>query len=142
MQQVAYLQIPQLALMVKNCVDNRNEFQQILDMTIPMWKQQFAMALQQDQQTRASNLIKSSKDFTNDMLRKSADSLKATSLQIAENGARGLIDRSTLEHVQNNLIQTIQGTLAIHNKAKEERTQIAQSIKTLRVDFKNSLQQG
>lgn len=141
MQQVAYLQIPQLALMVKNCVDNRNEFQQILDMTIPMWKQQFATALQQDQQSRASNLIKSSKDFTNDMLRKSADSLRTTSLQIAENGARGLIDRATLEHVQTNLIQTIQGTLAIHNKAKEERNQIAQSIQTLRVDFKNSLQQ-
>lgn len=140
MQQVIYLNIPQLAMMRKNAIDTRSEFQQIIDMTIPLWKNQFTQALLQDQQTRSSELIKSTKDFTNNMLMKSADELKATSLRIAEQQARGLIDRKSLEHVQKQLIDTVNGTLEIHRKAKEERLQVSQSIQQLRLDFKNSLQ--
>jgi uncharacterized protein YaaN involved in tellurite resistance len=121
-------------------MDSRSEFQQIIDMTIPLWKNQFTQALLQEQQTRASELVKNTKDFTNNMLKKSADELKATSLRIAEQGARGLIDRSSLEHVQKQLIDTVNGTLEIHRKAKEERLAVSQSIQQLRLDFKNSLQ--
>ena len=141
MQQVVYLQIPQLSIMVKNAVDTRNEFQQIIDMTIPLWKGQFTQALLQEQQKRSSDLVKVTKDFTNNMLKKTAEDLKMTSIQIAEQGSRGLIDKSTLEHVQSNLIATVQGVIAVHNKAKDERLQISQSITQLKVDFKNSLQQ-
>lgn len=139
-QQVVYLQIPQLTIMIKNGVDTRTEFQQIIDMTIPLWKQQFTQALIQDQQKRSSDLVKANKDFTNNMLMKSADDLKVTTLQIAEQGSRGLIDRNTLEHVQTQLIDTFNGVADIHRKTKEERLQVTQTISQLRVDFKNSLQ--
>jgi len=139
-QQVVYLQIPQLTIMIKNGVDTRTEFQQIIDMTIPLWKQQFTQALIQEQQKRSSDLVKATKDFTNNMLMKSADDLKVTTLQIAEQGSRGLIDRNTLEHVQTQLIDTFNGVADIHRKTKEERLQVTQAISQLRVDFKNSLQ--
>lgn len=139
-QQVVYLQIPQLTIMIKNGVDTRTEFQQIIDMTIPLWKQQFTQALIQEQQKRSSDLVKATKDFTNNMLMKSADDLKVTTLQIAEQGSRGLIDRNTLEHVQTQLIDTFNGVADIHRKTKEERLQVTQTISQLRVDFKNSLQ--
>lgn len=140
MQQVVYLQIPQLSMMVKNAVDTRTEFQQIIDMTIPLWKSQFTQALVLDQQQRAGELIKATKDYTNTMLRANADNLKTSTLQLAEQGARGLVDKETLEHVQSQLIQTIEGSLAIHNKARDSRAQISQSIDKLRLDFKTSLQ--
>ena len=139
-QQVVYLQIPQLTIMIKNGVDTRTEFQQIIDMTIPLWKQQFTQALIQEQQKRSSDLVKATKDFTNNMLMKSADDLKVTTLQIAEQGSRGLIDRNTLEHVQTQLIDTFNGVADIHRKTKEERLQVTQTISQLGVDFKNSLQ--
>jgi uncharacterized protein YaaN involved in tellurite resistance len=139
-QQVTYLRIPQLAIMVKNVVDNKHELQQIVDLTIPMWKQSFAMALEQERQKRTSLLIKSSKDFTNDMMRRSADELKTTTLEIAQQSTRALVDKSTLEYVQTNLIQTFTGVQQIQQKARDERLQLTQSIAANRVEFKQSLQ--
>lgn len=140
MQQVIYMQIPQLTVMIKNSVDAQNEFQAILDTTIPLWKSQFAQALILDQQKRAGEVIEATKNFTNDMMKSNADMLKDSTLKLAEQGARGLVDQSTLEHVQSQLISTIEGTLQIHQKASEQRKQMSESIGKMRLDFKAALQ--
>ena len=139
-QQVVYMQIPQLAMSVKNSVDISAEFNQILDLTLPLWKQQFAHALILEQQRKATAVIKDNKDFTNQMLKSTADNLKAATLEIREQGARGLIEKETLEYVQTQFIQTMEGALAIHNKARESRAQLSQSIDKMRSDFKTQLQ--
>lgn len=140
MQQVIYLQIPQLTIMVKNAVDAKNEFQAIIDTTIPLWKSQFTQALILDQQKRAGEVIKATKDFTNQLLRDNAENLKVSTLQLAEQGSRGLVDQATLEHVQNNLISTIEGTLQIYAKASDSRKKMTESIEKMRLDFKDRLQ--
>lgn len=138
-QQVLYLQMPQLGMMIKNAVDSCTEFRQIIDLTIPLWKNQFAQALILEQQKKANEIIKDNKDFTNAMLKANADNLKTSTLQIREQAARGLIDRETLEYVQSQFIQTVEGAVSIHTKAKESRAQLSQSIDKMRLEFKSSM---
>lgn len=138
-QQVLYLQMPQLGMMIKNAVDSCTEFRQIIDLTIPLWKNQFAQALILEQQKKANEIIKDNKDFTNAMLKSNADNLKTSTLQIREQAARGLIDRETLEYVQSQFIQTVEGAVSIHTKAKESRAQLSQAVDKMRLEFKSSM---
>ena len=138
-QQVVYMQIPQIQLMIKNSVDIQNQFQNIISATIPIWKQQFTLALALDQQKRATELIKSTNDYTNEMLKKNADLLRATSVAVATEGQRGVVDVDTLQHVHAQTIGAIDDVMALYKKGREDRQNISQSIGKMREDFKKSL---
>lgn len=140
MQQVVYLQIPQLTMMIKNAMDISIEFKQITDLTIPLWKGQFAQALYQDHQKKAADLIEENKNFTRDLLIKNSENLKVTTLKLAEQGARGLVDIDTLKKCQNDLISTVEGVMAIHNKARTDRQAVSGEIQKMKLEFKDKMQ--
>lgn len=139
-QQVIYIQIPQLQLMVKNSTDNANEFQTILDTTIPIWKTSFTQAIMIDKQQKDAAMIKDVKDFTNDLLKKNATNLKTASIDIAKQGARGIVDVDTLQHMQSEFIQTIQSCMDTYHNSAQQRKELSGKIETMRIEFKNSLE--
>jgi uncharacterized protein YaaN involved in tellurite resistance len=138
-QQVVYMQIPQIHLMIKNSVDIQNQFQNIISATIPIWKQQFTLSLVLDQQKRGAEIIKETNDFTNDILKKNADLLRATSVDVATQGQRGVVDFDTLKHVHEQTIGAMNDVTALYKKGREDRQKISQDISAMREDFKKSL---
>lgn len=139
-QQVVYIQIPQLGLMIKNNVDIANEFRTILDQTIPLWKTLFAQEIMLDTQAKNVQIIQGAKDFTNDQLVRISENLKNTTLAIGKQNARGMIDPETIKTVQDNFCQTLTGTLEQYRIARENRQKLAQDIDQMRIDFKQNLQ--
>lgn len=140
LQQIAYLRIPQLGLMIKNNVDIANEFRTILDQTIPLWKTQFAMEIMLDTQKKNVQTIQTAKDFTNEQLVRISQNLKDTTLAIGKQNARGMIDAETIKTVQDNFCQTLTGTLENYRIAHEKREQLSADIDRMRIEFKQNLQ--
>ena len=139
-QQVIYMQVPQIQIMIKNSVDMKNQFQTIINSTIPLWKQQFIQALVVNQQKRGAEVIKTANDFTNELLRQNADNLNTASIAIATEGQRGIIDVETLQHVQAKTINTIETVLDLYKKGRETRSQVSDGIGKMRADFQKTLQ--
>ena len=75
--------------------------------TVPLWKENLALAITQVRQAQAVALQKQVDDTTNSLLRASADLLHKNSVDIAKANSRGIVDVATLQHTQDKLLATI-----------------------------------
>ena len=138
-QQVIFMQIPQFASLAATGVRTYEEFETIINSTIPLWKQQFALALETEQQKCFNKTITSAKDFTRDMMKANADNLRMATVDLAQQSARGFVEIETLDYVQDQLIQTITSVVAINAKARTDRAKVETSITGMREKFKLAL---
>lgn len=103
--------------------------------TVPLWKDNLALAITQMRQKTAVELQNRVDDATNAMLKQSADMLHENSVLIAKAAGRGVVDLETLQHTQTQLLATITDVQAITKDvdAKREATRIelANMVKTL-----------
>lgn len=89
--------------------------------TIPIWKDNIALAIAQSRQKEAADLQDAVDDTTNAMLRQGADMLHATSVQIAKQAQRGIADVSTLQYATDQLIATLDETAKIAEEGEKAR---------------------
>src|SRR5699024_8804361 len=98
--------------------------------SIPLWKNQMAIALTLLRQESASKAQQAVTNTTNDLLTKNSEMLKQNSLRTARENERGIVDIETLKTTQDNLVTTIEETLQIQaegsQKRKEAETEIVQ----------------
>lgn len=110
-----------------------------LTLTIPLWKKQFLMALALTEQKRGADLQSNMTNTTNELLRANAEGTKQNSIQIAKENERSIVDIETLEHVQTNLISTLEETLKIQREGKANRADVAKRMVKLESDLKIKL---
>jgi len=60
-------------------------------------------------------------ETTNELLRKNMEMLKSSTLDIARESERGIVDIETLKKVNNDLISTIEETLKIQKEGRAKR---------------------
>ena len=94
--------------------------------TIPLWKNQIVIAITLFRQRSALKLQKEVTDTTNELLRKNSEMLKESTLEIAKESERGIVDIETLKKVNTDLISTIEETLKIQADGKSKR-QVAET---------------
>lgn len=109
--------------------------------SIPLWKNQMAIALTLLRQQNASEAQKKVTDTTNELLIKNSEMLKQNAIRTAEENERGIIDIETLKTTQSNIVDTIQETLRIQEDGSRKRQQAEQEIQTLEQDLKSKLLQ-
>ena len=94
--------------------------------SIPLWKNQMAIALTLMRQRNAVSAQRVT-DTTNDLLTQNAAMLKQNAIETATENERGIVDIETLKTTQSDIIETIEQTLQIQqngrqNVKKRERT--------------------
>lgn len=89
--------------------------------TIPIWKDNIALAIAQSRQKEAADLQDAVDDTTNAMLRQGADMLHDTSVQIAKQAQRGIADVSTLQYTTDQLVATLDETAKIAEEGEKAR---------------------
>ena len=65
--------------------------------------------------------------------------LKTSSIDIARENERGIVDIETLKKVNEDLIITLEETLKIQQEGREKRAQVEIELKTMENDIKNKL---
>ncbi|ULG73301.1 toxic anion resistance protein [Macrococcus brunensis] len=105
--------------------------------SIPLWKNQMAIALSLMHQQKASKAQQQVTNTTNELLLKNSEMLKTNTIMTAQENERGIVEIETLKTTQNNIVETIRETLSIQAEgaskrraAEAELTKMEQELKT------------
>src|SRR5690625_3070615 len=109
--------------------------------SIPLWKNQMAIALTLLRQESASKAQQAVTNTTNDLLTKNSEMLKQNSLRTARENERGIVDIETLKTTQENLVTTIEETLQIQAEGSQKRKEAETELVQMEEDLKTRLLQ-
>ena len=107
--------------------------------TIPLWKNQIVIAITLFRQKSALELQKEVTDTTNELLRKNSEMLKDSTLQIAKESERGIVEIDTLKKVNSDLISTLEDTLKIQADGKAKRQMAETELSKIEQELKEKL---
>lgn len=105
--------------------------------TIPLWKDNLALAITQVRQRQAIELQQKVDDTTNDLLKQSADMLHQNSIAIAKSSVRGVVDIATLEYNQQKLLATIDDVQTIMKDAQGQRDSARTELVKMETELRN-----
>jgi len=127
--------LPQIRLVQNNNYVMSEKIQASITTTIPIWRQQIAIAVSLDRQSKIVQMQKGLTDTTNAILKKNAEMLKQNSIEVAKQNERGVVDIETLREVQNNLISTIQEIKQIKDQGVIARRNADKALSDLEADL-------
>ena len=107
--------------------------------SIPLWKNQMAIALTLMRQRNAVSAQRAVTDTTNDLLTQNASMLKQNAIETATENERGIVDIETLKTTQNDIIETIEQTLQIQQDGRQKRQAAEKELNGLENDLKQHL---
>ena len=139
---VSIQSLPQVRLIQNNDQLLVEKIQSSILNTIPLWKNQVVIAISLFRQKKAIELQKEVTETTNDLLQKNADLLKTSSLDVARESEKGIVEIDTLKKVHESLISTIDETLKIQAEGKTRRAQAEVEIIKLENELKAKLAQA
>ena len=112
---------PQIRLIQNNDTLMVEKIQTTLLNTIPLWKSQMVLALGLAHSEQAMQAQKAVSDTTNELLKKNAELLKQTTVSVAQESERGIVDIETLKHTNQMLIDTLDEVVKIQNDGRAKR---------------------
>ncbi|ANZ33387.1 toxic anion resistance protein [Staphylococcus carnosus] len=107
--------------------------------SIPLWKNQMAIALTLMRQRQAMSAQRAVTDTTNDLLTANSGLLKQNAVDTAVENERGIVDIETLKSTHENIIETVEQTLQIQAEGREKRQQAEKELQHLESDMKERL---
>lgn len=120
-RQITIQSAPQIRMIQQTNQTLAEKIQSSIMTSIPLWKNQIAIALTLNRQMKAVESQKLVTKTTNDLLLKNSEMLKVNSIETAKENERGIIEIDTLKKTQENLIQTIEETLIIQADGRAKR---------------------
>lgn len=136
---IAIQTAPQIRLIQNNDQTLVEKIQSSIANTIPLWKNQIAIAITMLRQQSALQLQRDVTNTTNDLLTRNSEMLKTSSIDIARENERGIVDIESLKKVNDDLIITLEETLKIQQDGRLRRTQAETELKTMEDDIRKKL---
>ncbi len=133
--------LPQVRLIQNNDQLLVEKIQSSILNTIPLWKNQVVIAISLFRQKKALQLQKEVSATTNDLLQKNSELLKDSSIEIAKESEKGIVEIETLKKVHTNLISTIDETLKIQAEGRTKRHEAEVELTKLETELKDKLTQ-
>ncbi|MDO5038057.1 MAG: toxic anion resistance protein [Tissierellia bacterium] len=130
---------PQIRMVQSSNTVMAEKIQSTVINTIPIWKNQMVLALGVHHTQEAAKAQKAVTDFTNDLLKKNADTLKMSTVETARATERGVVDLDTLRHTNQQLITALQEVRQIQAQGHENRLKASQEIRQMEEELKKGL---
>jgi uncharacterized protein YaaN involved in tellurite resistance len=138
-RQITIQSAPQIRMIQQTNQTLAEKIQSSIMTSIPLWKNQIAIALTLNRQKKAVESQKLVTKTTNDLLLKNSEMLKINSIETAKENERGIIEIDTLKKTQENLIQTIEETLLIQADGRAKRKAAEIEIGRMEEELKQRL---
>ena len=119
MKAATLLTMPQIRTMEQGEIMLISRVQTMLQLAIPLWKQQVAMLLVGRRMAGIAASTRAAGDFTNDMLVATAAQTKATNKIVREESARGLFDEDALKQATSTVVAMFEETQTIFTEVQE-----------------------
>lgn len=98
-----------------------------------------ALGLAHSQQ--AAEAQKAVTDLTNDLLKKNAEALKMSSVEVAKQAERGIVDIETLKQTNQSLIDTLDEVMRIQTEGRQKRQEAEVELRRIEGELKDKLLQ-
>lgn len=130
---------PQIRLVQSSDTVMVEKIQSTIVNTIPLWKSQMVLALGMEHSMQAAKAQRDVTDLTNELLKKNSEALKTTSIEIAKESERGIVDLETLKQTNASLITTLDEVMKIQEQGREQRRSAEVEIRRLESELKDKL---
>ncbi|SIT80799.1 toxic anion resistance protein [Edaphobacillus lindanitolerans] len=138
-RQITIQSAPQIRMIQQTNQTLAEKIQSSIMTSIPLWKNQIAIALTLNRQRQAVESQKLVTKTTNDLLLRNSEMLKMNSIETAKENERGIVEIDTLKKTQENLISTIEETLAIQADGRAKRKAAEAEIGRMEEELKQRL---
>ena len=130
---------PQIRMIQNNDTLMVEKIQTALVNTIPLWKSQMVLALGLANSEEALKAQRAVSETTNELLRKNAELLHDTTVGVAQESERGIIDIETLTDTNNTLITTIDEVMQIQKEGHEKRVEAEIELRRLEGELRDKV---
>lgn len=135
--------LPQIRLVQNNNMTMVEKIQSSVTTTIPLWKNQIAIAVALMRQKNILDVQEKIYDTTNTILKKNSEMLKVNSIAVAKQNERGVVGIETLRQVNQDLVSTLNDIKRIKEEGEATRKTAMKELEVLENDLKkNVLQLG
>ena len=130
---------PQIRMIQSNSSSLMEKIQSSIVNTLPLWKNQMVLTLGIAHAQRALEAQKAVTDATNELLRKNSEMLKESTINVAKETERGIVDIETIKKANNDIIHTIEQVLQIQRDGREKRKVVEQELLQSENELKQNL---
>lgn len=130
---------PQIRMIQSNSSALMEKIQSSLVNTMPLWKNQMVLTLGIAHSQRALEAQKAVTDATNELLRRNSEMLKESTIQVAKETERGVIDIETIKKANQDIISTLDEVLRIQREGREKRKIAEQELLQAENDLKEHI---
>jgi uncharacterized protein YaaN involved in tellurite resistance len=130
---------PQIRLVQANDSVMIEKIQSSIVNTIPLWKNQMVLSLGLAHSAQAIQAQRAVTNVTNELLRKNADTLKTSSVEVAKESERGIVDIETLKYTNQSLIETLDEVLHIQQEGRDKRRVAEHELAKIESELKAKL---
>ena len=136
---------PQIRLIQNSDTLMTEKIQSTINNTIPLWKNQMVLALGMSHSSEAMKAQKLVTDFTNQLIKENAEKLKQSTIEIAEESEKGIVDLESVKYANEQLITSLSEVVRIQEEGREKRRaaenelgEIEATLKQKLLDIRNS----
>jgi len=138
-RQVTMQSLPSIRLVQENDKALVSKIGSTMANTIPLWRQQLAMAVTIARSAEAGDTLKQATDLTNELLTANADALRTSSEAIRTQVERGIVDIAAVKRANDALIATIDDALRIADQGKRQRVDAENQLVACETELKQAL---
>lgn len=131
--------VPQIRLVQNNSSMLMDKIHSSIVNTLPLWRNQMVLALGLVHSQQALEAQKAVNDATNKMLQRNSEMLKTSSVKIAKENERSIVDIETLRKVNADLFTTIEDVLTIQKESREKRKLAEKELINVENEFKKKM---
>lgn len=106
---------------------------------VSMWKRTMAVQIAVWRAAEAGKATESATNFTNELIRTSADQLNETNRRVRKNVERGIYDVEAAEHAHMKLLQTINESIDLVAEGKQKRAEGEQRLEAAQENLRKGL---
>lgn len=130
---------PQIRFVQNNEMLMIEKIQTTLVNTIPLWKSQMVLALGLANNENALRAQQAVSNMTNELLRKNSEKLRKSTVEVAKETERGIIDIETLRATNENLIKTFDEVMQIQADGRQKRAAAESEIRRMEGELRQKL---
>ncbi|WP_435257985.1 toxic anion resistance protein [Thioclava sp. FR2] len=138
-RQVTMQSLPSIRLVQENDKSLVTKINSTLVNTVPLWETQLAQAVTIQRSREAADAVRDANDLTNELLTKNADHLRETNRVVREEMERGVFDIESVKRANEQLIATINDSLAIADEGKARRAAAETELQKMEAELRDTL---
>ena len=136
---IAMQTAPQIRFVQNNEITLVEKIQTTIVNTIPLWKSQMVLALGIANEAEAARAQSVVTNMTNDLLKKNAEMLHTSTVEIARESERGIVDIETLKNTNETLIKTFDEVMQIQAEGRQKRAEAEAAMREMEAELKQKM---